>query len=65
MVTRDTPVEELMQIPGIIGWCIHHGVSLFSCAGAFPGTVGRLLELKSVKDIDGFLRDLNDSLGRG
>ena len=64
MVTRETQVEELMKMPGAIAWCVLHGVSLFSCAGAFPGTVGRLLELKLVKDIDGFLRDLNDGVGQ-
>jgi hypothetical protein len=58
-------VEDLMRIPGVIAWCIRHGVSPFSCSGAFPGTVGKLLELKGVVDGDKFIHELNDSLESG
>ncbi len=62
MITRETQVEDLMKIPGIISWFIQHGISPFSCYGAFPDTVGRLLEIKRVQDVDVFLEELNDFL---
>ncbi len=63
MVDRDTPVEEILAEPGVIAWFIQHRVSPFSCQGAFPGTLGRLLEIKGVADVEGFLRELNAYLG--
>jgi hypothetical protein len=59
MITRDTQVEDLLAVPGIIPWFIEHGVSPFSCYGAFPGTLGRLLEIKGVTDEEGIIRELN------
>ncbi|HNX30528.1 MAG TPA: hypothetical protein PKM35_02905 [Holophaga sp.] len=59
MVTRETQVEELLRTPGLIAWFIQRGVSPFSCYGAFPDTLGRLLELKRVPDPDAFIRELN------
>jgi hypothetical protein len=63
MITRDMQVEELLQIRGSLAWCIQHGVSLFSCYGAFPDRLGRLLELKGVADVDGFIRAMDEELG--
>jgi hypothetical protein len=51
-----------MGIPGIIAWFIQHRVSPFSCFGAFPDTLGRLLDIKAVPDKDRFLQELNDFL---
>jgi hypothetical protein len=62
MITRETQVEDLMRIPGVLVWCIQQGVSPFSCSGAFPGSFGRLLELKGVKDVDAFIGDLNAAM---
>ena len=58
MITRDTQVEDLLQLPGAMAFCIQRRVSPFSCHGAYPDTLGRLLERRGVADIDGFLRDL-------
>lgn len=63
MITRETQVEDLMKNPGVISWFIQHGISPFSCYGAFPDTVGRLLEIKRVPDVDAFLQELSDFLG--
>lgn len=65
MITRETQVEELLKVPGVVSWFIQHGVSPFSCYGAFPDTVGRLLELKRVPDIEAFIRELNGFLQAG
>ncbi|MDR3672103.1 MAG: hypothetical protein P4L36_14745 [Holophaga sp.] len=62
MITRETQVEDLMRIPGVLVWCIQHGFSPFSCSGAFPGTFGKLLELKGVKDADRFIQELNEAM---
>ena len=63
MIGRDTPVEDLTGIPGLVTWFIRHGVSPFSCSGAFPGTLGRLLEIKGVQDIDAFIAGLDAAFG--
>jgi hypothetical protein len=62
VITRDSQVEDLLNLGGAVAWCIQRGVSPFSCSGAFPGTLGRLLELKGVADVDGFIRELNEGL---
>jgi hypothetical protein len=62
MLTRESQVEDIMALPGLIAWCIRHGVSPFSCYGAFPGTLGRLLEIKGVQDVDGFIQAMNTEL---
>jgi len=59
MITRDTQVEDIMDIPGIIGYFIQNGVSPITCSGAFPQTLGRLLEIKKVADPDAFIDGLN------
>jgi hypothetical protein len=59
MVTRDTQVEDMMDIPGIVGYFIQNGVSPITCSGAFPQTLGRLLEIKKVADPDAFIDGLN------
>ena len=63
MITRDTQVEDLLTLPGIIPWFIEHGVSPFSCFGAFPDTLERLLEIKGVADREGFIRELIMAFG--
>jgi hypothetical protein len=63
MITRNTQVEEIVKLPGIISYCIEQGVSLITCDGAFPQTLGRLLEIKKVPDPDGFINSLNAYLG--
>lgn len=62
MVTLDTPVEEVLQVPGALAWCLQNRVSLFSCYGAFPSSLGRLLTLKGVADPARFVEELNRAL---
>jgi hypothetical protein len=62
MITPQTQVEEIVKIPGIISYFIEHGVSPITCDGAFPQTIGRLLEIKKVPDPDGFINGLNTFL---
>jgi len=59
MVDRDTLVEDIVNIPGIVSYCLQQGVSLITCDGAFPQTLGRLLEIKKVHDPDAFIAGLN------
>ena len=59
MITRDTQVEDIVKIPGIVSYCIQHRVSLITCSGAFHQTLGRLLEIKKVPDPDAFIEELN------
>jgi hypothetical protein len=59
VITLETNLEDLMNKPGVISWFIQHGVSPFSCYGTFPGTLGKLLEIKHVPNVDAFLRGLN------
>jgi hypothetical protein len=58
----DTKVEEIIGIPGIVGFCIQKGVSLITCSDVFPETLGRLLQIKKVRDPEAFVDDLNDYL---
>ena len=59
MITKDTPVEEIMQKYDVLTYFLENGVSPFSCAGAFPQSLGKLLEIKKVKDPDAFIAGLN------
>jgi len=59
MITQDTQVEEIVKIPGVVGYFIQNGVSPVTCSGAFPQTLGRLLEIKKVADPDAFIDGLN------
>ena len=62
MITRDTQVEEIVNIPGIVSYFIQNGVSPITCSGAFPQTLGRLLEIKKVPDPEAFIDGLNNFL---
>lgn len=58
-ITKDTMVEEVFEVPGVLEYCLENRVSVFSCAGAYPQTFGSLLANKKVKDPDAFLEGLN------
>lgn len=58
-VSRDTPVETLLEIPGAQAFCIRRGFPLFTCSGEFTASLGRLLDLRKVPDQDAFLAELN------
>jgi hypothetical protein len=60
MITLNTQVEDIVKIPGIVSYFIHHGVSPITCSGAFPQTIGRLLEIKKVADPQAFIDGLNN-----
>jgi hypothetical protein len=60
LITLDTKVEEIINIPGITGYCIQKGVSLITCSDVFPDTIGKLLALKNVPDPEAFVSDLNN-----
>ncbi len=61
-VTKDTMVEDIFQIPGVMQYCLENRVSLFSCAGAYPQSIGCLLDKKNVQDQDAFIEGLNQCL---
>jgi hypothetical protein len=63
MITRETLVEELVPLEGWIAWCVKYGFSPFSCQGAYPGNLGKLMELKRVQDIDDCLARMNQAFG--
>jgi hypothetical protein len=62
-ITRDTLVEKIMDMPGAISYCVKNGVSLFTCSGGYPCSLGRLLADRGVPDPDGFIVGLNAYLG--
>jgi hypothetical protein len=59
MISRDTQVEDIVKIPGTVTYFIQEGVSPITCSGAYPQTLGRLLEIKNVPDPDAFIDGLN------
>ncbi len=59
MITRTTAAEAILEIPGVIAYCIRHGVSPYTCHGDYAQSLGRLLELRDVPDPDGFIAGLN------
>lgn len=59
MISRDTQVEDIVSIPGVTTYFIREGVSPITCSGAYPQTLGRLLEIKKVPDPDAFIDGLN------
>ncbi len=58
-ITKDTQVEEIMKIKGVVSYFIEHGVSPISCSGAFPQSLGKLLSIKEVAEPDAFIEGLN------
>jgi hypothetical protein len=42
---------------------VKNGVSLFTCSGGYPCSLGRLLADRGVPDPDGFIVGLNAYLG--
>jgi len=59
MITKDTSIEEIIQKYDVLTYFLENGVSPFSCAGAFPQNLGKLLEIKKVKNPDAFIAGLN------
>ena len=59
MLTRDTQIEDLLATPGVVTWFVTRRISPFSCAGAYPGTVGQLLEAQRVEDPEAVIRELD------
>lgn len=62
MITLETKVEDIINIPGIVSYCIQQGVSLITCSDVFPDTLGKLLELKHVSNPQSFVDELNSHL---
>jgi len=60
IITKDTQVEDLVKIKGIICYMIKRGVSPISCSGAFPQSLDKLLDLRKVRDHDAFIAELNE-----
>jgi hypothetical protein len=60
-ITADIQVEELLEkYPQTVGYFIMNKVSPFSCAGAYPKTLGEMLTARNVPDAAGFIRGLNE-----
>jgi len=59
-ITADTPVDEVLDLPGAMTYCIRNGISPFSCAGDYPGSIGELLRRKNAPDPEGFIAGLNE-----
>ncbi|NMC51025.1 MAG: hypothetical protein GYA47_16600, partial [Desulfovibrio sp.] len=58
-VTPDTLVESILDMPGAISYCVKNGVSLFTCSGGYPCSLGKLLAARGVPDPEGFIAGLN------
>lgn len=64
VITADVQVEDIMDnYPDSVTYFIMHKVSPISCAGAYPKTLGEMLAMKEIQDIEGFIEGLNDFLG--
>lgn len=59
MITRNTPAEAILDIPGVIAYCIAKGITPYTCSGDYTQSLGRLLELRDVADPEGFIAGLN------
>lgn len=65
IITTDTQVEVLLeQHPEAVRYFILNKLSPFSCAGAYPKTLGEMLTDCCVDDIAGFIAGLNAALRR-
>jgi hypothetical protein len=63
LITAETQVEEIMEkYPQTVAYFIKNKVSPFSCAGAFPKTLGELLAARNVGDAAGFIKGLNEMI---
>jgi len=59
MVTVDTPVEKVLEDhPACISYFIQRRLSPFTCAGAFPTTLGDWLRARDVEDVEEFVAGL-------
>ena len=58
-ITKETLVEDILRQYDVMQYFIKNGISPFSCSGAFPQSLGKLLEIKKVKDQDAFIEGLN------
>lgn len=58
-ITRNTPAEAILNIPGVVAYCLAMGVSPYTRLGDYAQRLGRLLELRDVADPDGFIAGLN------
>lgn len=59
MITKDSQVEEIVKIPGMVSYFIQNGISPVTCSGVYSQTLGRLLEIKKIPDPDAFIDGLN------
>jgi len=59
MVTKDTLVEDIVHIPGVVSYFIQQGVSPVTCTGAYPQNIGRLLEIKKLPNPNAFIEGLS------
>jgi hypothetical protein len=64
LITLNTKIEEIIDVPGIVNYCVQKGVSLITCSDVFPGTIGKLLQVKNVRNPQAFVDDLNNHLQR-
>lgn len=62
MIDMNTPVEEILEHRDCVGYFIGHGVSPFTCSGAFPQSLGKLLEIKDIRNPQAFIDGLNEFL---
>jgi len=59
VINKDTPVEEIIQKYDVLTYFLENGVSPFGWGDVFPQSLGKLLEIKKVKDPDAFIAGLN------
>ena len=62
MISKDTLVEDIVNIDGVIPYFLQHRVSPITCSGIFPQSLGKLLKIKKVEDPDAFIAELNTFL---
>ncbi|SEA15458.1 hypothetical protein SAMN05660420_01406 [Desulfuromusa kysingii] len=64
-ISKETLVEDILDAyPQCVSYFIMNKVSPFSCAGAFPSTLGEMLKSRKVEDIEGFIHGLNEAISK-
>ncbi|WP_419785705.1 hypothetical protein [Pseudodesulfovibrio sp.] len=58
-ITAETLVEDILDIPGVITFCIGEGFSPYQCSGSYPCSLGKLLATRNIPDPDGFIERMN------
>jgi len=62
-ITKETLVEDILDAyPQSVSYFIMNKVTPFTCAGAYPTTLGEMLASRKVDDVEAFVLGLNKAV---